>query len=135
MNKLTVSLLSGLVLMLVGVAPVFAAPFNAENNPQIVANFPTGDHGVVGESDTHNGADVVMRAGDSGNFQQWFYGTSTENGGIIEGDHSVWMHVGSSTTCPNDDWDLVVNANQSWGDYLEPGNYCVHTNDFHVQDL
>ena len=113
---------------LISVGTALAAP--KANNPQVVANYSTGDHGIVGEPDTHTGADVVMTAGKSGNFQQWFKGTSTENGGITEGDHSVWMNVGSRTSCPNG-WDFVSSPYPAWGSYLQPGaNYCVHTNDF-----
>lgn len=73
-----------------------------------------------------------MKAGKSGNLQQWFYGTSEELPNLTKGEHSVWKDVGSSTTCPNDKWVLVKNAYPAWGDYLNPGaNYCVHTNDFH----
>lgn len=122
-------------LLLSALTPVaFAAPFNAaDNNPQVEAYYPTGDHGIVGENDTHTGQDLVMRAGNSDNFQQWFYGTSTENGGNTEGDHSVWKNVGDKTSC-NGNSVSVQNAYPAWGDYLEPGaNYCVKTNDFHVQ--
>ena len=106
-----------------------AAPFKAENNPQIVANYPTGSHGIVGEDAYHEGADVVMTTGKSGNLQQWFYGTSEEVDGT-HGDHSVWRNVGSDTSCP-EGWDFIANPYPAWGDYLTPGNnYCVHTNDY-----
>lgn len=113
-------------LMSLSAGLAFAAPTKS-NNPQIVANFTSGDHGIVGEPFLHQGTDTVMQAGQSGNFQQWFFGTSTEQG--VHGDHSVWMSVGTSTQCPNDGI-LVINANQNWGSYLQPGNYCVRTNDF-----
>lgn len=131
MRKL-LALFTALAVSLFGATAAFAAPFNAGNNPQIVANYSTGDHGIPGEPYLHTGADVVMRAGNSGNFQQWFYGTSAENGGITEGDHSVWKNVGTSTSC-SDNETLVADAYPQWGDYLEPGaNYCVKTNDFHA---
>jgi len=111
--------------------PTLAAPFKADNNPLIVANYPTGDHGIVGEPVLHNGADVVMRAGNSGNFQQWFYGTAAEEGVVTEGDHSVWL-ISKDGTCPSN-FVLVPSANPDWGDYLVAGaDYCVHTNDYHV---
>lgn len=118
-----------------------AAPFNAaSNNPNVVAFYPSGDHGVVGENANHNGTDLVMRAGQSGNFQQWFYGQALEgpNGSpITEGDHSLWK-VSRGGTCPAGSFALQVstdpNSNNFWGDYLEDGaTYCVRTNDFHVQ--
>ncbi len=121
-----------IILAIAGVvmAPnAHAAPFNAVNNPQIVANYPTGPHGIPGEAEFHEGADVVMRAGNSGNFQQWFYGTSASES--LHGEHSKKKNVGSQTECPNG-WVLIPDAHPEWGDYLEPGaNYCVHTNDFH----
>ncbi|KKR33151.1 MAG: hypothetical protein UT63_C0023G0014 [Candidatus Gottesmanbacteria bacterium GW2011_GWC2_39_8] len=112
-----------------------AAPTNenkAENNPQVVAYYTEGEHGVPPESDTHTGTDLVMQAGESGNFQQWFLGLNEETG-KNEGAHSLWKNVGTDTTCPNG-WTLVPDANPEWGDYLEPGaNFCVHTNHFQVE--
>lgn len=132
--KKIIAVLSTLAISFFGANSALAAPFNAVNNPQIVANFQDNSlHGIPGESETHRGSDVVMRAGDSGNFQQWFYGTSTENGGITEGDHSIWKSVGDSTTC-KDNQVLVPDASSAWGDYLQPGNYCVRTNDFHSSE-
>lgn len=111
---------------------VMAAPFRAENNPQIVANYDSGLHGIPGESATHEGSDVVMRAGNSGNFQQWFEGTSTENGGITEGDHSVWKES-SDCQCKDGETAVISTPSNFWGDYLQQGaTYCVKTNDFHV---
>ncbi len=118
-----------LFTLAVSVGSVSAAPFNASGNPNIVANYPTGPHGIPGEAEFHEGADVVMRAGQSGNFQQWFYGTSASEN--LHGEHSNWKNVGSATTCPNG-WILFVDPYPEWGDYLEPGaNYCIHTNNFH----
>lgn len=130
--KIRIILFAVFALALILPVTAMAAPFKAENNPQIVANYPTGDHGIVGEPYLHEGADVVMKAGKSGNFQQWFYGTSAEPNHPVEGDHSVWK-LSKDGTC-KDGWDLVENANQSWGDYLQPGNYCVKTNDFKVSE-
>lgn len=110
----------------------FAAPFNPSfQNPNVVAYYTSGSHGIVGESDYHSGTDLVMQNGKSGNLQQWFYGSSAENGGNVEGDHSVWIDVGSATSCQGGAV-LVVNAYAAnWGSYLTPGdNYCVRTNDF-----
>ncbi len=118
----------GLLLFLLAGVQVYAAPNN--NNPQVVADYASGTHGIVGENSTHTGSDVVMQSGASGNFQQWFNGNSTEPTNTSEGDHSVWQSVGSATSC-QPGWNLVINANQSWGSYLQPGNYCVKTNDSH----
>ena len=123
MRKMLGLLVGGLLFF--GMTGVSLAAPNT-NNPQVVADYQTGTHGIVGENATHTGSDVVMQAGNSGNFQQWFYGTTPTN---TEGDHSIWMSVGSSTSCSTG-WDLVTNANQSWGSYLQAGNYCVRTNDY-----
>jgi hypothetical protein len=118
-------------LLLVGSsATAYAAPFNAvDKNPNIVAAYDDGLHAIIGLKDSPGlfhveGKDVVMAAGKSGNFQQWY-----ENG---IGYHSVWLHVGDSMECPNS-FVLVVEAKNppggdTWGDYLEDGNYCVKTN-------
>lgn len=106
-----------------------AAPFKAEGNPQIVANYPTGPHGIPGESEYHEGADVVMRAGNSGNFQQWFYGTSASEG--LHGEHSLWKYS-ESGECNDNEVKVEVGDPSAWGDYLvDGGTYCVKTNDFH----
>ncbi len=115
-------------MMTVYTPSAWAAPFNSTNNPNIVANYPSGSHGIVGEDSLHTGADLVVAAGQSGNFQQWFVGNGDGNVND-EGDHSVWLSVGNSTSCPSG-WDLLVNAQNNWGSYLKPGNYCVHTNNF-----
>lgn len=117
------------LMLIVMSGSVSAAPNS--NNPQVVADYSSGTHGIVGEDATHTGSDVVMQAGNSGNFQQWFNGSTTETGVTSEGDHSVWQSVGDATTCASG-WDLVENANLSWGSYLQPGNYCVHTNGSNV---
>lgn len=124
------------ITCLLGLTSVaFAAPDNgqkAANNPNVVAYYTSGDHGVAGESATHTGTDLVQQAGKSGNFQQWFTGTASSPDNSPEGDHSVWKSVGDAPDCSKlgDGWVFVANANQSWGSYLQPGNYCVHTNDF-----
>lgn len=144
MKKLMAAV-TALVLSLFGTSVTFAAPFDAaDTNPQVVAYYPTGDHGVIGEDETHNGQDLVMEAGVGANkdplindakvTQQWFYGTSTENGGITEGDHSVIM-LSDDGTCQSG-WYALQNVNTSpdnfWGDYLTTNaTYCVKTNDFH----
>ncbi len=126
--KIFFAMLFSLVLSVSTLSVASAAPFNAENNPNIVANYPTGPHGIVGDSEYHEGADVVMKDGNSPTLQQWFYGTSASNG--LHGDHSVWK-VSKDGTCP-DNWILFPQAYPSMGDYLEPGaDYCVMTNEYH----
>ena len=127
--KYFISVITTILLLGAMGGSAFAAPNT--NNPQVVADYSSGTHGIVGEDATHTGSDVVMQAGNSGNFQQWFNGATTESTVTSEGDHSVWQSVGDATSC-NPGWDLVTNANQSWGSYLQPGNYCVHTNDSQV---
>jgi hypothetical protein len=112
---------------LMSVGHAYAAPFNA-NNPNIVANYDSGPHGIPQEPEYHEGMDVVLKAGNSGNFQQWFEGTSTSEG--YHGEHSVWREVGSDTSCPSG-WDLYLDPHPEHGDYLTPGaNYCVKTNGY-----
>jgi hypothetical protein len=114
--------------LLMGSGTALAAPFKAQNNPQIVANYPDGLHGIPGETEDHEGADVVMRAGNSGNFQQWFYGTSASES--LHGDHSVWK-LSKDGTCPNGWLKMANTADNFWGNYLvTDGIYCIHTNDF-----
>jgi hypothetical protein len=125
-------LIFGTMAMLVlgaGAQIASAAPNKAENNPKIVANYSDGDHGIPGEYYLHTGSDVVMQAGGSNNFVQWFQGWSAEDGGIYEGDHTVWM-VSKNGTCPTG-WMFIPNASASWGSYLAAGaTYCVMTNNF-----
>ncbi len=114
--------------------PSFADPTNpqvAANNPQTVAYYTSGLHGIPGEDSTHSGVDYVKQNGNSGNFDQWFCGTATSPDQLNECDHSVWISVGNQTTCPAGQV-LVENANQSWGSYLSSGNYCVQNNDANV---
>lgn len=124
----------GIMFLLIA-SPASAAPFKADKNPNIVANYEDGPHGIPGESEYHEGKDVVMAAGKSGNFQQWFYGYSAEDGGIIEGDHSVWK-LSKDGSCPDNSFAMTVtgpDGDNFWGDYLEYGStYCIHTNDFRV---
>lgn len=124
------------LLLTILIAAVFfatkasAAPFKAaDKNPNVVAFYETGPHGIADEPGIyHEGMDIVMKAGKSGNFQQWFYGFADENGGVIEGDHSVWRVAKDG--CSNG-WTRIEDAYPEWGDYLKPGaDYCVKTNDF-----
>ncbi len=129
--KVILGFFLALILVLVSIKTVNAAPFRAfDKNPNVVAYYPEGDHGIPGESFLHQGEDLVMRNCRSCNFQQWFLGTSEEQGGIKEGEHTVWRSVGQATTCPKG-WILMISPYPAWGDYLQPGaNYCVHNNDF-----
>lgn len=127
-KALTVAATTTLFVVFTGVA--FALPTNeqkGENNPQVVAHYQTGTHGIPGEYDTHTGVDLVKRNGNSGNFQQWFYGESASEG--KHGEHSLWK-VSKDGTCAAD-WITVPNASANWGDYLLAGaTYCVKTNDY-----
>lgn len=130
--KFLVLMVLSLVFFSLSFVSANAAPFKAnDKNPNIVAFFPDGVHGIPDEPDiTHEGKEVVMRAGNSGNFQQWFYGTSDEGPGK-EGDHTLWKLL-KKDQCP-DGSTLIPDAFPEWGDYLQPGaDYCVKTNDFHV---
>ena len=130
MKKIMAGMFTG-IFMLASASGVFAEAPNpqiANNNPQTVAYYTSGDHGIAGDSATHTGTDYVRQNGNSGNFDQWFCGSSTESSDPSECEHSVWMSVGDATTC-NAGGVLVEDAQASWGDYLSPGNYCVRSND------
>lgn len=119
-------------LFLTAVTSAFAAPYKAaENNPQVVAYYENGTHGIPSETGgNHEGIDQVKQNGNSGNFQAWFYGTFPAGGEGLHGDHDVWK-ISKDGTCPPNAI-LVPNANPGWGDYLVPGaDYCVISNDFH----
>lgn len=128
MKKL-VSMAGACALFALTITTAGAAPTNTPkgtNNPQVVAFYQTGAHGIVGENYLHTGVDLVKRNGNSKNFQQWFLGDSAEG---FHGDHSVWK-ISKDGTCAAD-WIAVPNASASWGDYLEAGaTYCVKTNSF-----
>lgn len=117
--------------LMASVTPAWAAPYNAAlNNPQIVAYYTSGPHGIPSEpGGNHIGTDIVMRSGNSGNFEEWFYGTFPAGNEGPHGDHDVWL-VSKDGTCPSNA-TIVPNAYPGWGDYLVPGaTYCVITNDF-----
>lgn len=120
------------LLMLSFSKTALAAPFKAaDKNPQIVAFYEEGTHGIPGQTYTHEGKDVVMKAGESPVVQQWFVGTSQEEG--FHGEHSVWKLSKDGTCHPN--WFKMIvtgpEGNNYWGDVMEPGaTYCIHTNQF-----
>lgn len=117
---------------------VYAAPYNAEaNNPQVVAFYATGTHGIPSEPGcNHIGMDIVMQAGNSGNFQEWSYGTQPCTNDPLHGDHDLWK-LSTDGTCPANA-TIIHQPNigdpnyPGWGTYLVPGaTYCVLNNDFH----
>ncbi len=106
----------------------YAAP--NPNNPNVVVYHSTGPHTIpIPEQPSLDGHDLVMRNGNSGNFNQWFWNDSI-------GYHSVW-NMTKNGKCENG--YLIKNAREpegvgavTWGDYLVPGaDYCVITNEFH----
>jgi hypothetical protein len=116
---------------------VSAAPFKAhDKNPNVVAHYDPGLHAIIGIDGSSTvvhmtGRDIVMKAGNSCNFQQWF-----ENDEI--GYHSVWKHVGHDYdgNVPHG-WVLVENARNpetgdTWGHHLCEGDYLVKTNAYMV---
>jgi hypothetical protein len=115
-------------VMLFGVVGTASAiAFPNEDNPNLVAYYTTGPHGIPGVAEHHEGMDAVLRLGSNGNFQQWFFGTSESEG--LHGHHTVWKIEGPNG-CANG-WLLVPTPYPEWGDYLTPGvNYCVKTNDY-----
>ena len=130
MKKLLASFAT-ITVFLASTSTAMAAPwFPAENqltpNDKFVAYYPDGRHAIAGfDNDQFFGRDLVMRRGESGQFQQWFQGTNP-NGDYVA-IHSVWnlAHAGK---CPNT-WISIPNAYPQWGYYLVPNaTYCVHNN-------
>ena len=120
-------------LFLLSSKTVLANPTNfqkAQNNPQVVAYYAGGLHTIPGEEgSSHWGEDLVMRAGGSGNFQQWFLGWSA--GESFHGEHSVWL-ISRTGNCPQS-FMVYVDPNPGWGDYFVDGaTYCVKTNNYHL---
>jgi len=99
---------------------IYAAP--DPNNPNVVAYYEDGIHAIpLNATIWLEGYDLVMKNGNSGNFNQWFW-----NGDI--GYHSVW-NVTKNGNCANG--VLIHDPNPLWGDYLvDNADYCVITNIF-----
>lgn len=92
-------------------------------NPKIVACYESGTHGIVGQSETHTGADFVKKL-SSGNLFQFFCGTSPSEG--LHREISLWKFA-RDKKCPKG-WILLEDPFPEWGDYLKPGaDYCVKT--------
>jgi hypothetical protein len=128
-KKITLAIVTS-ALILTGASATLAAPFNAaDKNPNVVAYYADGRHAIVGVGDQFFGKDLVLQRGQSGNFQQWFYGIFPD--GTKGGIHSVW-NVSKTGTCASG-WILVKNAYPQWGSYIQPNtDFCVHNNYFHV---
>lgn len=108
-------------------ATAFAAPNNAqkaENNPNVVAYYPTGIHAIPTDPIQYvEGTDLVMKRGNSGQIEAWYTGSDGH------GFHSVWNN--SKNGSCSDKEVLITDAYPSWGDYLTPGgDYCVKVNPF-----
>lgn len=145
--KYLASITLALFTLLTVSSAVLADPSNEEKaggylfnkyggNKNVVAYYPDGTHTILGQQDIiHTGEDLVMRAGKSNNFQQWFVGTSDEEG--LHGHHTVWR-VKKTENCPKK-WTYVANPNNppdgdTWGYYFpEDTDYCVKTNIFKVK--
>lgn len=128
MKKVMMSIAAFLTLALFSAPVTLAAPNNSTNNPNVVANYPTGNHTVImpDGSIAYNqmGADVVMVTGNSNNGQQWYL--NPDGGGV----HTNFKDVGSDTSC-SPGWTFIGKANPSWGSYFTAGdNYCANSNSF-----
>ena|SRR5258708_6259508 len=134
MKKILLTSAAALGLFVMSAGAIFAAPYNPNFvNPQVVAFYTSGPHGIPSETcSNHYGFDLVMRDGNSGNFQEWSYGsTPCDENGVLHGDHDLWQ-ISKDGTCP-DKATTIPNAYPGWGSYLTPGaTYCVLNNDFHV---
>jgi hypothetical protein len=92
-------------------------------NPKIVACYESGTHGIVGQSETHTGADYVKKLGNF-NLFQFFCGTSPSEG--LHREVSLWK-LARDKQCPSG-WILLEKPFPAWGDYLKPeADYCVKT--------
>ena len=107
--------------------------FVLSGNKNVVSYYFDGRHEIPGEpNEEHFGEDLVMKAGNSGNFHQWFLGWSEEES--YHGEHSLWL-VKRGPECP-DDFLEIPDANPEgddvgWGDHFPEGaDYCVKTNDY-----
>ncbi len=140
MRNIFVASLIALVSFAMSAGLALAAPYKAaDNNPQVVAAYldPTTTHGIPSEPGcNHVGIDIVKQNGNSGNFQEWSYGTQPCTGDALHGDHDLWK-ISKDGTCPLKT-TLVHQPNvgdpnyPGWGTYLVPGaTYCVTSNDFH----
>jgi len=128
-KTITTFMVSAMLLATTGIA--LAAPWvpagnQVTPNDKFVAYYPNGRHAIPGfSSDQFYGRDLVMRRGNSGQFQQWFEGTDPT--GTFVAIHSVW-NLAHGNNCPNT-WITIPNAYPQWGFYLVPGaTYCVHNN-------
>ncbi len=91
--------------------------------PNVVACYESGTHGIIGQSETHTGADYVKKLGNY-NLFQFFCGTSPSEG--VHCEVSLWK-LAKDKECPSG-WILLEDPYPEWGDYLKPGaNYCVKT--------
>lgn len=135
MNKI-IGVTTAVLIFFVSSGLSLAAPWTPAGNQitpndKFVAYYPDGRKAIAGLGDQYYGRDLVMRRGNSGDFQQWFEGNDP-NGNFVA-IHSVWNLLKKGDSCPND-WIKIVNANPAgpdygWGDYLVEGaDYCVHNN-------
>jgi len=92
-------------------------------NPKVVACYESGTHGIIGQSETHTGADYVKQL-SCGNLFQFFCGSSPSEG--LHREISLWK-LARDERCPNG-WILLKDPHPEWGDYLKPeADYCVKT--------
>jgi hypothetical protein len=126
--------LAAALILALGAGGVSASPANpnkGNNNPNVVSYYENETHTVI-QSDgsieyDQPGDDLVMKAGKSKNFQQWYVGPDGEKV------HTVWKNVGDATECANG-WMLIINPYQpptgdTWGFHFPDGdNYCVKSN-------
>ena len=131
--KKIISTLTLIVLLVgLGVADVFAAPPAPKpprpDHPNVIVFHNGGSHQIpiAPEARTQEnwylvleGSDLIMKAGNSDNFHQWFI-----NGKV--GYHSVW-NVTKNGKCPPHG-EIIKGG---WGDYMDSSaEYCVITNQF-----
>ena len=132
MKKIISALLLTTLVIGMGVVEANAAPHANTppnpNHPNVIVFHKGGTH-IIPTAPANRteanwylvleGKDLIMRAGQSGNFHQWFI-----NGEV--GYHSVW-NVTKNGKCPPKAEKIVGG----WGDYMDSSaTYCVITNEF-----
>jgi len=122
MKKFISMTVFSVIVLLTVTKTASAAP--PPTNLNVVDFFPTGPHAIPMQPNNIvlEGADLVMRRGNTSKFHQWFI-----NGEV--GYHTVWNTIKNGKCPPHG--VVIENAYPQWGYYLEEGaTYCTITNEF-----
>lgn len=92
--------------------------------PHVVACYESGDHGIPGQAEKHEGTDFVKSFLSGKILFQSFCGFSESEG--LHREISLWK-MAKDNKCPSG-WLIYSDPYPEWGDYLIPGaNYCIKT--------